>query len=125
MAVEKRDSGMSLSPRRVCKMEDSLGIECAGGFRLISWRIDRGGAGRTAGAFCGDGGKALLMAAAVSPFAHPAVAFALSAAAGGQIRVSINGDERRNQRPTEEHQQRDCNGAAHGLADSVTRGCGA
>jgi hypothetical protein len=62
------------------------------------------------------------MAVVVSPFAHPAVAFAFSAAAGGQIRAGINGDERRNQRPTEEHHQRDCNGAAHGLADSIANG---
>jgi hypothetical protein len=53
------------------------------------------------------------MAAVVSPFAHPAVALTFSAAAGGQIRAGIYGDERRNQRPTEEHQQRDGDGAAH------------
>jgi hypothetical protein len=57
----------------------------------------------------------MLMAVAVAPFAHSAVAFAYYAAADGQIRAGINGEERRNQRPTEEHHQRDGDGAAHRL----------
>jgi hypothetical protein len=46
---------------------------------------------------------------------HHAVMLAVSAAASGQIRVGIGGQQRRNQRATEEDHQRDCDSAAHRL----------
>jgi len=58
---------------------------------------------------------ALLISGALPHPMHHAVMLAVSAAASGQIRVGIGGQQRRNQRATEEDHQRDCDSAAHRL----------
>ena len=115
MVAEERDAGTNLALRRARRMEDNPGMERGCGFRLVCWGINRAGARWAAGALFGDSRKALLIAGPLSRPVHPAhaVMLAFSAAAGGKIRLRIRGDERRNQRPTEEHHQRDGDGAAH------------
>jgi hypothetical protein len=112
MATEKQDSRTRLSPQRARSVEDGLVIERGGSFWLEGWGMSRAGADRAIRTLLQNGRKALLVA---GPLPHPARAMmlAVSAAAGREIRLGVLGDERRNQCPTEEHHQRNCDGVAH------------
>ena len=117
MAAEKRNAGLSLALRRAHRIEDNLGIEPLFSFRLVDRRTNRAGAGRRARAFFGDCRKALLIVGLLRRpvhLAHAAMLAILAAATGAMIRLRVQGKQRRNQRPTEEHHQRDGDGAAHG-----------
>ena len=118
MVAEERDAGTNLALRRARRKEDNPGIKRGCGLRLVCWGINRAGARWAAGALFGDSRKALLIAGPLSRPVHPAraVMLAVSAAAGREIRFGIGGGERRNQRPTEEQHQRNCDGAAHSQA---------
>jgi hypothetical protein len=116
MAAEKRYAGTSLALRRAPRIKDNHGIEPLCGFGLIGRRISGAGARRAARALFGDGCETSLIAAVprrLMPRAHTAVALSLSATASKVICVRIDGEQRRNQRPTEEHHQRNGDGAAH------------
>jgi len=121
VTAEKCYPGMRFTLRHARRMKDNLGIELLFGFRLVSGRMNRASARRAARALFGDSRKSFLIARLLTRPVHPAhaVMLAFSAAAGGKIRLRIRGDERRNQRPTEEHHQRDGDGAAHNFADSI------
>jgi hypothetical protein len=122
MTAEKLDAGMGLDLRRARRMRDNRGIEPFRGFRLVSQRMKVAGTHRRARALFTDSRKALLIAGLLSRPVHPAHAAMLAfsaAATGGMLCLRIDSNERRNQRPTEEHHQRYGDGAAHCFAESI------
>jgi hypothetical protein len=68
---------------------------------------------RSAWTLCREGGKAPVSAGLLSHAAHHAVMIAVSATAGGKVRIGVGGQHGRNQRPAEEYYQRKCDRAAH------------
>jgi hypothetical protein len=122
MAAEKCNAGMGLALGRVRRMKDNNSVEDAGTFHFIGGRINGAGARRAARALFTDSRKALLIAGLLSRPVHPAHAAMLAVSAtatGGMLCLRIDSDERRNQRPTEEHHQRDGDQAAHCFAESI------
>ncbi len=113
MSAQKNDVGFVFGWRHEHRMRNSFDLKRARGLRLVGWRGRRTGTGRGAGALSGDGDEPLRVGGPMPSAAHAAVTLAVPAAAGGEIGFGIGGNERRNQRPTEEHQQRDGDGAAH------------
>lgn len=98
-------------------MKGCHGIEPLCGFQFEARRINSADVRRRARALFTDCRKAFLIAGALSrpvPPAHAAMLAVLAAATGGVICLSVQDKHRRNQRPTEEHHQRDGDGAAHG-----------
>ena len=90
-------------------------------FRLVRCRMNGVGVCREVGALLGSGAEVLSVAAEPVHHAHHAVMLAVPAAAWGKIRVGVGAKERRNQHPAEHHQQRNCDGAPHSQANSVTQ----
>jgi hypothetical protein len=122
MTAEKLDAGMGLALRRARRVKDNNSIEDADTFRFIGGRINGAYARRAARALFTDSRKALLIAGLLSRPVHPAHAAMLAfsaAATGGMLCLRIDSNERRNQRPTEEHHQRYGDGAAHCFAESI------
>ena len=113
MAAKRGNAVKRLSLRRNRRMANSVRIELLPSFSLVSWRINRASACREARALLRDGREAILTAATPFHHAHHAVMLAVSAAARREICVGVGDNERRDQRPTEEHHQRDGDGAAH------------
>jgi len=113
MTAEEQDLQAGCGLRRARGMEGIPVLKGNGGFLLVSRGMRRAGASRAARALFRDGSKTLLLAVALPHPAHHAMMPAVSATAGGQIGVVSGSGERRNQRPIEEHQQRDGEGAAH------------
>jgi hypothetical protein len=113
MAAVKGDAEKGIRLRDAGGMEADLGVVALPGFRRKSGRMSRAGACRLVRALFGDGRKAFLIAGIPAHHAHRAMVLAVAAAAGGETGLGVRGKEGRNQHPTEDHQQRDCDCAAH------------
>lgn len=123
MAAQSGQPEKRLDLRRAQWAKDSLGVEGFLGFRRESLRMNRASAGRSTGTIFGERTESALLAAAPFQRAHRAVMLAVPAAARGQIRLGIRGEEGRDRRPTEQHRQRKCDRAAHGQTTSLIESC--
>ena len=100
----------------------NFGFKLLPGLQMENWRIDRTGGRRKAGALSRDRREACSLAAE-PPHAHHAAMLAVPAAAWGEKRAGIRAKGGRDQHPAEDHRQRKCDRAAHGLKSSIACAC--
>ena len=121
MAAQKRDSETGRGLRRTRRMKSYFSVEPLPSLGHELRSMNSAGDCRQARAFFGNRCEAFLVAAGLAHRAHGAVMLAVPATAGGKACIGVRGEQRRDQHPAEDHQQRLCNRAAHGIAANLAQ----
>jgi len=113
MDAERRDSINRHRLQRNRRMANNVRVELSLGFRLEDWRISGTDADWKTRTLFRDRHEAPLLARAPLHHTHHAVMLAVPSAARWEFSVGVQGKERRDQRPAEQHHQRNCDYAPH------------
>jgi len=103
MAAQRGNAVERLSERGQHWMAIDVRVELSPGFQLGDWRKNNTDGGRKTRTPLRDRREALLAAAALLHHAHHAVMLAVPSAARWEFCVGVEGKERRDQRPAEQH----------------------
>ncbi len=122
MPAEKANPVASRAQRKTHGLAGNFCFILLPGLRMKDWRMNRAGARWHAGALFRDGREAGSLAAELL-HAHHAAMLAVPAAAWGEIRVSARAKSGRDQHQAEDHRQRKCDRAAHGLKSIIACAC--
>lgn len=121
MAAQKRDSETGRGLRCIHRMESYFGVEPLPSHGHVLRSMNGAGNRRQARAFFRNRCEAFLIAAGLAHPAHGAVMLAVPATAGGKACIGVPGEQRRDQHPAEDHQQRMCNRSAHGFTANLAQ----
>jgi hypothetical protein len=119
MAAVKEERAMSLGLHGAGGMAVNRCADALDGRGFRRGRMEGAGASRLVWASFTECSEARLIAWNSLHSAHAAMMLAMTAATGGKAGLGVWGNEGRDQHPTEDHQQRECDRAAHRQSGSI------